>query len=116
MRSRFLLVPAAALAFAGGLTLDLGASRASQAAPPPAAIDTAVLKANPYYAPLKQVFLGGALSRPSSVSGRKYADVSRAYSRAIHSVLTGQDKAAPAVVALRRELEWITGLPPSAAR
>ncbi len=75
--------------------------------------DAEVLKANRYYAPLKQVFLGGALSRPSSVSGRKYPEVSRAYFRAVHSVLTGQQTAAAAAGALEHELVWITGLPVS---
>jgi hypothetical protein len=73
------------------------------------------MKANAYYAPLKQVFLGGALSRPSSVSGRKYAEVSRAYMRAVHSVLTRQRRAAAAVAALDRELRWITGFPSAGA-
>jgi trehalose/maltose transport system substrate-binding protein len=71
--------------------------------------DPAVLRANPYYPALKQVLLRGALSRPSAVSGRKYAEVSRAYFRAVHSVLTGQQAAGAAVASLERELVWITG-------
>jgi len=71
--------------------------------------DPEVLKTNPYYTPLKQVFLGGAVSRPSSVTGHKYAEVSRAYFRAVHSVLTRQQNASAAVAALERELVWITG-------
>jgi trehalose/maltose transport system substrate-binding protein len=67
------------------------------------------LRANPYYTPLKRVFLGGAVSRPSSVTGHKYAEVSRAYFRAVHSVLTRQEKPAAAAAALERELVWITG-------
>ena len=74
-----------------------------------------VLAANPYYAPLKKVFLGGAISRPSAVTGLKYGAVSRAYFRAVHSVLTRQQKAAAAVAALERELVWITGLPVASA-
>jgi hypothetical protein len=71
--------------------------------------DPEVLSANPYYAQLKEVLLGGALSRPSSVSGGKYAAVSRAYFRAVHSVLTRQQKAETAAATLQREIEWITG-------
>jgi trehalose/maltose transport system substrate-binding protein len=78
--------------------------------------DPEVVKANPYYTPLKQVFLGGAVSRPSSVTGHKYAEVSRAYFRAVHSVLTRQQKAAAAAAALERELVWITGFPVAPAR
>ena len=72
--------------------------------------DPEVLKASPYYTLLEKVFLGDAVSRPSSVTGQKYADVSRAYFRAVHSVLTRQQKAAAAAVFLERELVWITGL------
>jgi len=73
--------------------------------------DPEALKANPYYTPLKKVFLGGALSRPSSVTGQKYAEVSRAYFRAVHSVITRRQKASAAAAALERELVWVTGLP-----
>jgi hypothetical protein len=44
VKSRFLLLPAAAIAFAAGLTLDLGAARPAQTAPAPSTIDPAVLK------------------------------------------------------------------------
>jgi trehalose/maltose transport system substrate-binding protein len=71
--------------------------------------DPEVLSANPYYTSLKSVFLGGAVSRPSSVTGYKYAEVSRAYFRAVHSVLTRQETPAAAAAALERELVWITG-------
>ena len=77
--------------------------------------DPEVLRANPYYTPLKKVFLGGAVSRPSSVTGRKYAEVSRAYFRAVHSVLTRQEKPSAAAAALERELVWITGFPVATA-
>jgi trehalose/maltose transport system substrate-binding protein len=73
--------------------------------------DPEVLQANPYYTPLKKVFLGGAVSRPSSVTGPKYAEVSRAYFRAVHSVITRQQAAAAAAASLERELVWITGFP-----
>ena len=94
---------------------DVQLSRARATSMPPTLPDLyddpQVVKANPYYPSLEQAFRGDALSRPSSVSGRKYADVSRVYARAVHSVLTRQQKAAAAVAALERELEWITGLP-----
>jgi trehalose/maltose transport system substrate-binding protein len=73
--------------------------------------DPTVLKANPYYAPLKEVFLGGAISRPSSVTGARYADVSAAYARAVHSVLTGKRLAREATPELARELARLTGFP-----
>ena len=98
---------------------DVQLSRARMTSLPPTIPDLYddpdLLRESPYYKPLKQVFLGGAVSRPSSVTGRKYAEVSRAYFRAVHSVLTRQEKAAPAAVALERELAWITGFPVATA-
>jgi trehalose/maltose transport system substrate-binding protein len=93
--------------------VQLGRSRTTSMAPtrPDIYDDPAVLKSNPYYPALEQVLLRGALSRPSAVSGRKYSEVSRAYFRAVHSVLTGQQEAGAAVASLERELVWITGFP-----
>jgi trehalose/maltose transport system substrate-binding protein len=55
---------------------------------------------------------GRVLARPSIVSGEKYEDVSRAYIRALHSVLTGERTASVAAAALERELIQITGFRP----
>jgi trehalose/maltose transport system substrate-binding protein len=99
---------------------DVQLSRARMTSLPPTIPDLyddpELLRESPYYTPLKEVFLGGAVSRPSSVTGRKYAEVSRAYFRAVHSVLTRQEKAAAAAAALERELVWITGFPVAPAR
>jgi len=78
--------------------------------------DPELLRTSPYYTPLKKAFLGGALSRPSSVTGPKYGEVSRAYFRAVHSVITRQQRAGEAAAALERELVWITGLPAAPVR
>jgi trehalose/maltose transport system substrate-binding protein len=51
---------------------------------------------------------GGAVARPSIVAGQKYEDVTRAYIRAVHSVLTGE-KIPSAAAALEKELVGITG-------
>src|SRR5262249_24461008 len=72
--------------------------------------DPGVLGAHPYYARLREVFQAGTISRPSTVAGDKYQDVSRAYSRAVHSVLTREKASEAAAAALERELSWITGL------
>jgi trehalose/maltose transport system substrate-binding protein len=51
----------------------------------------------------------GVVSRPSSLTGRKYEQVTRAYIGAVHSVLAG-DKSAPVAAAeLQQELVRITG-------
>jgi trehalose/maltose transport system substrate-binding protein len=77
--------------------------------------DPAVLGARPYYPRLRDVFLAGIVSRPSSAAGAKYAAVSRSYFRAVHSVLTREKTPEAAGTALERELAWITGSPVRAA-
>ena len=57
---------------------------------------------------------GTVVTRPSIVSGEKYEEVSRAYIRALHSVLTGEEMPAPAAAALEKELIHITGFRPGA--
>jgi len=58
----------------------------------------------------------GVIVRPSSIVGDKYEQVTRAYIKAVHSVLTGDRGASEAATALEKELIGITGLkkgPPS---
>ena len=47
--------------------------------------------------------------RPSSIAGRSYEPVTRAYADSLHSVLTGEKSAAEAAVELEKELVAITG-------
>jgi trehalose/maltose transport system substrate-binding protein len=68
-----------------------------------------VLGPNPGFARLRQAFQTGIVLRPSNVTGAKYPDVSEAYSRAVHSVLTGQKRAPEAAADLENELVRITG-------
>ena len=49
------------------------------------------------------------VARPSIVSGEKYEDVSRAYIRSLHTVLTGESSAPLAAAGLEKELMEITG-------
>jgi trehalose/maltose transport system substrate-binding protein len=53
----------------------------------------------------------GVVSRPSTVVGSNYEEVSRAYAGAVHSVLTGKKSAPAAAAELETELEHITGFP-----
>jgi trehalose/maltose transport system substrate-binding protein len=48
--------------------------------------------------------------RPSTVTGEKYAEVSKAYFRSVYSVIEGKVKAPAAAAALEKELVGITGL------
>jgi trehalose/maltose transport system substrate-binding protein len=68
-----------------------------------------VVGPNPGFARLRQAFQTGIVSRPSNVTGTKYPDVSEAYIRAVHSVLTGGKGAPEAAAALENELVRITG-------
>jgi len=53
----------------------------------------------------------GIVSRPSTVVGRNYEEVSHAYAGAVHSVLTGEKSAPAAAAELEAHLEHITGFP-----
>jgi trehalose/maltose transport system substrate-binding protein len=53
--------------------------------------------------------MGGVVSRPSSVAGRTYEQVTRAYFGAVHAVLTGQKEAPEAAAELEKQLIKITG-------
>lgn len=58
----------------------------------------------------------GVVARPSVAAGSKYEDVSRAYIRALHSVLAGEKAPSMGVAELEKELVGITGFrtgPPS---
>jgi trehalose/maltose transport system substrate-binding protein len=63
------------------------------------------------YAPSPQLSQQSSrlVSRPSNVTGPTYEDVSRAYSQAVHSVLTGESSAPMAAAALEKQLVAITG-------
>jgi len=69
--------------------------------------DADVLKVNPYYESLLPVFSGGAVPRPSTVTGDLYNDVSTAYFTAVNQILTGQVSAQEGVANLEEELQDI---------
>jgi trehalose/maltose transport system substrate-binding protein len=68
-----------------------------------------VLEPNPRFDLLSQAFRTGIVSRPSNVTGKKYQEVTDAYIKAVHSVLTGEKGAAEAAAALEDELVHTTG-------
>ena len=70
--------------------------------------DEEVLEVNPFFARLKDVFLGGAVARPSTVTSDLYNEVSTAYFTAVNEILTGTAPDAAARVAqLAEQLEGI---------
>ena len=80
----------------------------------------AILKTHSGSADIGQHQLGsGVVSRPATVSGQKYEDVSHAYIGAVHSVLMGKTSAPQAAAELEKELVGITSFktgPPSRIR
>lgn len=52
---------------------------------------------------------GGLVARPSVAAGAKYEEVTRAYIRAVHAVLTGEKDAADSAAELETALVGITG-------
>jgi trehalose/maltose transport system substrate-binding protein len=51
----------------------------------------------------------GVVSRPSSLTGRKYEEVTKAYISAVHSVLAGEKSAPQAAAELQDHLIKVTG-------
>ena len=71
--------------------------------------DKALLFANPFFREIKEVVAGGTVARPSQLPGQTYDDVTSAYIRAVHSVLTGERPAPAALAALQKQLVATTG-------
>ena len=69
--------------------------------------DPDVLVANPQFPRALEVFRKGAVFRPSTVSGKMYPEVSRAYFEAVHAVLSGKKSASRAAGDLEDELRKI---------
>lgn len=70
--------------------------------------DEEILAAQPHYADLYPI-LQNTVTRPSTVSGESYNEVSVAFFTAVHSVLTGESDAATALELLEIELMDIMG-------
>src|ERR1700719_4350698 len=71
-----------------------------------------ILEPYPQFAALRH-HPGRVVARPSIASGEKYEEVSRAYIRALHSVLTGEETPSVAAASLEKELVQITGFRPA---
>jgi trehalose/maltose transport system substrate-binding protein len=93
--------------------------RAGGSADPPKGLELyelpAILKAYPQLQKSRDSTVG-LVARPSVAAGSKYEDVTRAYIRAVHAVLTGEKASSVAAAELEKELVGITGFktgPPS---
>lgn len=72
--------------------------------------DEDVLAAVPFFGSLYDVFIN-AVARPSTATAPNYAQVSSAFYRAVHSVLTGAEDAETALALLELDLASLTGFP-----
>jgi trehalose/maltose transport system substrate-binding protein len=70
-----------------------------------------LLAAFPFWRIFTPEYVNDLTARPATVTGENYADVSRAYFEAVHSVLTGKQKAAIAAAELEDKLMKMTGFP-----
>ncbi|MGC2472970.1 MAG: hypothetical protein WA485_01440, partial [Candidatus Sulfotelmatobacter sp.] len=69
--------------------------------------DPEILAHNPYFSTILLAYRQGAAVRPSTVSGRRYPDVSRAYFEAVHAVISHKKLAPQAAADLQQELGQI---------
>jgi trehalose/maltose transport system substrate-binding protein len=70
-----------------------------------------VLASNPHFPRVLEIFRKGVALRPSTSAGKMYPEVSRAYSEAVHAVLTGKKSAAQAADELQDELQRMLKTP-----
>jgi trehalose/maltose transport system substrate-binding protein len=69
--------------------------------------DPEILARNSYFSTILQAYRQGVAVRPSTVSGKKYPNVSRAYFEAVHAVLSHKKLAPQAATDLQQELAQI---------
>jgi len=69
--------------------------------------DAEVLEANPFFGQLYDVFAGGAVPRPSTVTAEAYNEVSTVYFTEVNKVLTGQQTGQQAVESVESQLQSI---------
>jgi trehalose/maltose transport system substrate-binding protein len=74
----------------------------------PGLYDSPPLKANPFFATLRDVLLNGAVTRPSTVAGPQYDRLSTAYFTAVRQALIGEKKADAAMSELESQVQRVT--------
>lgn len=71
--------------------------------------DPKTFASRPDLLPLKSLFTGSAITRPSTVAGKQYDQVSREYFAAVHAILEGKIGAKQGLAALAAKLAADTG-------
>ncbi len=73
--------------------------------------DPDVASAQPFIADLKDIFVNGAVARPSTASGENYGEVSAAYFQQLNAILSGSISASEGVTRMESDIQGIlTGL------
>jgi trehalose/maltose transport system substrate-binding protein len=72
--------------------------------------DPGMLAVNPYFSAILKTYRNDKVWRPSTETGKRYPDLSRAYYTTVHKILDGKQPAASALSDLQAELMQITGL------
>jgi len=72
--------------------------------------DPGMLAANPYFSTILKTYRNDKVWRPSTKTGKRYPDISRAYYTTVHEILEGKQTAASALSDLQAVLMQITGL------
>jgi len=73
--------------------------------------DREILARNPYLSTVLLAFRQGTAVRPSTVAGKMYPDVSRAYFEAVHAVLSHEKSPSQAAAELEKELTQLLQRP-----
>lgn len=107
--SRYSLHPREAAMLVRFLTSRNEQARRSQKSSNPPVIpelykDPEILARNSYFSTILQAYRQGAAVRPSTVAGKRYPDVSRAYFEAVHAVLRHTKSAPEAAAELQQQL------------
>ena len=69
--------------------------------------DPEVGQAQPFIADLRDIFTGGAVARPSTVTGENYADVSQAYYQQLNAILNGSVSAAEGAANMESDINTV---------
>jgi trehalose/maltose transport system substrate-binding protein len=97
--------------------IDEGEKYSGPSAPNQVELSNPPSMADPRVPPESSTQLASVIvARPSIETGSAYKAVSKAYSDAVHSVLTGRDNAPDAAAKLEKQLIEITGFRPGPPR
>lgn len=87
------------------LQLSMSVERANPSTIPTVYDDPNLAQAQPFIAQLKQIFLDGAVARPSTVTAENYADVSQIYFQQLNAILSGSTSAKDGAASMESQIK-----------